>query len=128
MGGRGQNYSVVKRLPNYRRAFIPRNKLKNYILNPSKDKNKAEFFSSLGYNMKNWKRLERDILHKASTNKALKYKKDEYGRVAYQVNMLLGISRKRMVATGWIIDKKGDNPRMITAYHNQKLKQAYREK
>lgn len=89
---------------------------------------KFPIFSSLGYNMKNWKRLERDILHKASTNKALKYKKDEYGRVAYQVNMLLGISRKRMVATGWIIDKKGDNPRMITAYHNQKLKQAYREK
>ena len=123
MGGRGQNYSITARLPNCQKAVFPRNKFKNYILNPSKEKSKADFFKSIGYNMKNYKRLEHDIKSKLATNKALRYDTDEHGNTSYQVNMLLGVgSHKRMVATAWII-RKGDNtPQFVTAYPNHKLK------
>lgn len=124
MGGRGaSSYRVIRRLKNFRNAVIPRNKLKNYILNPSKDKNKAEFFASLGYNMKNYKRLINDVKSKLKTNKALKYKeKDKNGNEAYQVNMLLGVTKKRMVTTAWIIKPGEKSPQFITAYQNKKLR------
>ena len=47
MGGRGQNYTIQKRLKNFKNAVIARNKLKNYILKPTKDEDKARFFKSL---------------------------------------------------------------------------------
>lgn len=123
MGGRGQrSYSVINRLTNYKDAVIPRDKMTDYLLNPSKGNGKAVFFSSLGYSMKNFERLESDILSKLRTNKALKYETNEYGDTEYQVNMLLGIAKKRMVSTGWIIKKNEKFPRFVTAYPNNKLK------
>ena len=121
MGGRGQKYTVVMRLPNASTAKIPSAKLKNYLLNPSKDANKAKFFQSLGYNMKNAARLQRDIRAKLKTNKALKYETDQYGNTSFQVNMQLGINKKAIVATAWIIDKGSNIPRFVTAYQNKKL-------
>lgn len=121
MGGRGQKYTVIKRLPNFRHAVIPRRKLKNYFLNPSKDKNKAAFFRSIGYNMRNWKRFVTDVKRKAGTNKALKYETDKYGNTAYQINMSLGITKKHMVTTGWIIRKGSRIPQLVTAYPNDKF-------
>lgn len=123
MGGRGAKYKIVTGLPNYKMAVFPRNKFKNYILNPSKDKGKSKYFKSIGYNMKNWKLLNRDIKKKLASNKALKYETDEYGETAYQVNMLLGVGNKKiMTTTAWTI-KKGENvPRFVTAYKNEKFK------
>ena len=121
MGGRGQNYSVINRLPNYKNAVIPRNKFKNYILNPGKS-SKAAFFRAIGYNMKNYKRLENDIREKLKTNKALQYETNDDGDTSFQVNMLLGISKKEMVSTAWIIRKGETDPQFITAYKNKKLK------
>lgn len=123
MGGRGAKYKIVTGLPNYKMAVFPRNKFKNYILNPSKDSGKAKYFKSIGYNMKNWKLLNRDIKKKLATNKALKYKANARGDTEYQVNMMLGIgNKKRMTTTAWTI-KKGENvPRFVTAYKNDKFK------
>lgn len=123
MGGRGaSSYRVIKRLKNYQRATIPRHKMTDYLLNPNGDKNKADFFKTLGYNMKNRERLKKDILEKLKMNKALSYGKNINGDEVFQVNMLLGISKKCMVATGWVIPKGSKAPRLVTAYHNKKLK------
>ena len=121
MGGRGKAYTVINKLPNYSRAVFPRNKFKNYILNPSKDKDKAEFFSSIGYNMKNYERLQQEIQRKLKTNKALQYTTDEKGNTAYQVNMKLGLTDRRMVTTAWIIRKGETVPQFVSAYSNKKL-------
>lgn len=63
MGRRGPAFpykGAAKRISKI--AAIPRAKLKNYLLYQSKDKDDtAILFASLGYNMKNRKRLERDI-------------------------------------------------------------------
>ncbi len=119
LGGRGQNYTIINRLPNFKKAIFPRNKFKNYILNPNKEENKAKYFESLGYNMKNYKLLQEHIMQKLATNKSLKYETDSYGNTAYQVNMELGLSKKEIVTTAWIILKGEDKPRFVSAYKNQ---------
>ena len=62
MGGRGANFRITERLPSYEKAVILRRKIKNYILNPSKDQGKAKYFRSSGYNINNKKRFKADIL------------------------------------------------------------------
>lgn len=122
MGGRGQKYTVIKRLPNYGNAVIPRNKVKNYVLNPSKDPNKANFFANLGYNMQNFKMLISDIKSAVATTKALHYvNKDKFGNDVYQVNVTLGINKKAIVTTGWIVEPGSNVPKLVTLYHNKKL-------
>ena len=120
MGGRGANYKIVGRLKNFQKARISQKKLKNYLLNPSKDKNKAAYFRTLGYSMQNFRRFEADVRAKLATNKALRYNANSDGSVSYQVNMQLGIDKKDIVVTVWQIDKDSDTPRLITAYKNTK--------
>jgi len=113
MGGRGQ------RLPNYRNAIIKRNKLKNYLLNPSKSP-KAAFFHRIGYNMKNFRRFEKDIRKGLKDNPAEVVIKNRYGHEvkAYSVKMSLGINKKAVVVTGWEMENK--KPRLITAYPDKR--------
>lgn len=115
MGGRGSSSKIVNRLPNHKNAVISRNKLKNYILNPTKDPAKSKFFNSLGYNMKNYQRLESDIRDGLSKNKAQEYSTNKYGHKAYSVTMELGIGKKKQTVTGWQIDEGDNKPRFITA-------------
>ena len=120
MGGRGANFRITERLPSYEKAVILRRKIKNYILNPGKDPGKAKYFRSLGYNMNNKKRFKADILGQLRKKQVLEYAKDEYGGVAYQVGMVLGINKKRVVKTGWYIGKSERLPRFVTAYPKKK--------
>ena len=116
MGGRGAASGLKKHLPNYKMAEIRREKLKNYLLNPQKSNGKAEFFRSIGYNMKNYKTLEKDIREGLKNNTAITYGKNKYGNTAYAVNMKIGIGNKKEVVTAWQIDNGKNNPRFITAY------------
>ena len=117
MGGRGAS-SGAKPLPNGKHAEIARNKLKNYLLNPSKSPGKAKFFRSLGYNMKNFRRLESDIIRELKTAPAISRIENRYGHTitAYEVTMPLGINRKAMVLTAWQRDEGSTIPRFITAF------------
>lgn len=110
-GGR----TAVNRLPNHARAVFPKDKLKNYLLNPSKDANKSQAFSDIGYNMKNADRLEADIRNGLKNNKATLFTPNNYGTPA-QVEMMLGVTKQRKIITAWMIDKGTNAPRFITAY------------
>lgn len=113
MGGRGASSG---RLPNYQRAIIVSQKLKGYLLHPTKGKGKAHFFRSLGYRMQNFRRLKADIQNGLRNNNAiLREKPNKYGHKAYSVTMVLGIDKKARVVTGWQIDKGDNRPRFITA-------------
>lgn len=105
-------------MPNYRHAEILRNKLKNYLLNPSKSNGKTAFFNSLGYNMKNWKRFENDIRKGLKNNRAEMVIRNKYGHEVkvYNVNMELGINKRAIVLTSWQRDADSKIPRLITAY------------
>ncbi len=117
MGGRGAS-SGGGRLPNYKNAVIARNKLKNYLLNPSKSNGKSVFFNSLGYNMKNFRRFEADIREGLKTAPAVANIVNKYGHTvtAYNVTMPLGINKTAMVLTSWQRDEGSKVPRFITAY------------
>lgn len=116
MGGRGAKSGIKKQLPNYRNAVIHRNKLKNYLLSPEKSNGKADFFNAIGYNMRNYKTLERDIRIGLKSNTAVAFNTDKYGNVSYEVIMEIGISKKEKVKTGWRVDNGTKIPRLITAY------------
>lgn len=106
------------RLPNYQRAVIVAEKLKNYLLHPIKSKGKAGFFYSLGYRMQNFRRLKSDIQEGLKHNPAtqrITEKTNKYGHKAYNVDMVLGIDKKARVVTAWQIDKGDNQPRFITA-------------
>lgn len=110
-GGR----TAANRLPNHARAVFPKDKLKNYLLNPSKDANKSRVFSDIGYNMKNADRLEADIRDGLKKNKATLFSPNQYGTPA-EVEMTLGITKQRKMITAWMIDSGTNVPRFITAY------------
>lgn len=120
MGGRGAS-SGRKRLPNWENAIIARNKLKNYLLNPAKSNGKSAFFADIGYNMKNWKILERDIRLGIKNNPAKEDIVNRYGHAAkaYHVDMQLGLNKKAIVITSWKHEEKG-KPRLITAFPERK--------
>ncbi len=125
MGGRGSG-SGIKRVANYKNAEIARNKLKNYLLNPNKSNGKHLFFNSLGYNMKNYKLLERDLRKGLANNHATATIQNKYGHsvTAYEVNMPLGINKKAIVLTAWQRDKGSKVPRFITAYPSKTDKES----
>lgn len=121
MGGRGSSSGMKSHLPNYKNAVIDvHGKFKNYLLNPDKSHGKADFFNSIGYNMKNSKTFERDIKNGLKSNPATVYKTNKYGHTAYSVDMELGINKKKDVTTAWQIDKGKKAPRFITAYPKKK--------
>lgn len=111
IGGR----SAKQRLPNYQNAYIPTIKLKNYLLNPTKEPNKSKAFKALGYNMKNADRLEADILEGLKHNSFRYRKPNEHGQPA-EVVMTLGITKRKRVKTGWMFDNGSNKPRFVTAY------------
>ena len=108
----------VHRMPNYKKAVIERNKLKNYLLNPSKSNGKHKFFNGLGYNMKNYKKLETDLRTGISKNEASVSITNKYGHTVkgYNVDMQLGIDSKAIVLTHWEAEGNSKIPRFITAY------------
>lgn len=120
MGGRGAR-SENKRLPNYRNAEIPKNKIGNYLLNPSNKNNqdKDKLFNSIGYNMQNKAKLKEDILKQLKTSKA-KLQKSNGENKYYEVEMKLGVNKKIDFITIWLVDKK--TTRFITAKPKERKK------
>lgn len=114
MGGRGAWSGVTARMRNYKRAIIRRRRVSDYLLNPLKSKGKAEFLKSLGYHMRNQDRLQSDIREGLKRNKARYTEPNKFGRVHFQVNMTIGISKRAKVVTGWFMDEGETAPQLAT--------------
>lgn len=122
MGSRGSWSYTTSRMRNYRHAVIQRQRISNYLLNPSKSRGKAEYLRSLGYNMKNQAHLQEDIRKGLRENRARVSETDRYGRTYFQVNMTIGINRREKVVTGWYMGKGDSAPILTTVrpYHGKK--------
>lgn len=114
MGGRGASSGFISKVPNAERATIADSKITKYLLAPDK-KHYAEFVS-VGYTKDNPERLKRDLLNGLSENSAKVYDANSYGNVSFEVDMMLGVTRKAKFRTGWIIEKGKTNPRFVTAH------------
>ncbi|HKG21243.1 MAG TPA: hypothetical protein VKC34_05035 [Blastocatellia bacterium] len=106
-------------LPNYERAEIPREKIEEYVLNPSHTvgKNKAIVFeSALGLNQAHWAMLSRAILDELAYHEALLGRNDAHGQ---RYNVTLPVTgpngKTAQVLTAWIIKSGRDYPSFVTA-------------
>lgn len=111
-----------RRLPSYKQAKIPQEKVGNYLLNPENEKanGKWQYFVKLGYNMKNERQLIQDFKKGLERSTAKRYEADEYGRTNFEVVMEIGLTQKGKVQTIWAIEKGEKIPRFVTAYPYRK--------
>lgn len=120
-----QFLAIVSRMTNYKKAIIRRSTISDYLLNPSKSKGKSDFFNELGYNMKNQSRFQQDIRNGLKTNKAKKTFDNKHQRIYFQVNMEMGLNKKKMVKTYWHIDNNSNIPILGTVIPLNKKKDKF---
>ncbi len=114
MGGRGAWSRTASVMPNLNHAVIRRAKISDYLLNPKKSKGKQKFFASLGYNMRNQARMQKDIRDAMEDTKVRISEPNRYGRINIQANIEIGINKKSKVVAGWIIRKGSKYPELST--------------
>lgn len=114
MGGRGAWSRTASVMPNLNQAMIRRAKISNYLLNPKKSKGKQKFFNSIGYNMKNQARLQKDIREAMKGARVRISEPNRYGRINIQANIEIGITKKSKVVVGWIVRKGSKHPELST--------------
>ena len=109
-------------LPNARRAGIPPEKLRDYVLSSEHEygKHKARVFASaLGIDREDWEYLCDQIASRVEEAEVSEVRAGRYG-VRYSVPMLIeGLNgQTHEVTTGWIVEKEGAAPRLTSAYVN----------
>ena|SRR6266851_10281499 len=106
-------------LPNREQAFIPREKLTDYLLSLTHPvgKAKARFFRSLGFDNDNVDWLERELLAIGQSEKVDEVNSSVHG-VKYAIEGLLAAPSGTIVRvrTVWIIGNDETRPRFVTAY------------
>jgi hypothetical protein len=106
-------------LPNHEQAFVPPEKLSDYLLSLSHPigRSKAVFFRALGYDENNTERLVEALLNIARTGDVRDTIETKYGAKHVVPGELTGPSgRTVQVQTVWIVDKGQTAPRFVTAY------------
>ncbi len=106
-------------LPNADAAEIAREKIKDYLLNPSHPDGagKAAFFAAHGFTVQKWHVLA-EALRRLAARGQVARKVDSPHGTKYVVDGALTtpIGATPVVRTVWIIDSGTDTPRLVTAY------------
>ncbi len=107
------------KLPNRNNAYIPRSKLKEYLLSESHfvGRSKAKFFRKYGFDFANLEILEEALLAIAYNNEVIEKSSSQHGeKYIIDGEMHTPVNRSVSIRTVWIIDKRDNLPRFITAY------------
>lgn len=107
------------RLPNWERAEILPEKLRDYLLSESHPvgRFKAAFFLRLGYTGGEWQRLEADLRAQHLILDAQESEPNVYGRKFTITGPLTGPSgRTEPLISVWVIRRAEGVPRFVTAY------------
>lgn len=114
MGGRGALSGFVNSVPNADRATIADGKIMKYLLDPEK----AHYpeFIAVGYSRDDPERLRQDLLSELRKNPATVYGSNGFSVVSFEVDMMLGVTRKKKFRTVWQVNVGTDYPRFVTAY------------
>ena len=105
-------------LPNFERAIVPPEKLRDYILSSVHPigRFKSTFFRGLGYGPESWERLATDIKGLLNGEAELT-ETTQFGKKYVVRGILTGPNgRSALVATVWIILNGRSEPRFVTAY------------
>jgi len=115
-----QNARDVK-LPNAHLAIVDRSKVLDYLLNEAHPDNggKARFFGLLGYSREDPERLMQALREVAEHGEVVSSAESAHGQKYAVDGRLSGHtqeSRQWSIRTVWIIDRREDAPRLVTAY------------
>jgi hypothetical protein len=106
------------KLPNSKNAFIPKEKLKGYLLSETHPvgKFKAKYFRNLGFDESNIDKLEKFLLSMAHLNEVADTKETEYG-INYTINGQVDLPKhsKATIKTIWFIGTGQTRPQFVTA-------------
>lgn len=111
------------KLPNPLSALVEREKITEYLLNPSHPDNggKAAFFIALGFERENWEPFAAALRRLALNAHVSKYMETAYGK-KYIVDGAIESPAGKMpvVRTVWIINQGADVARLVTAYPHER--------
>lgn len=101
-------------------CFIHPNKISEYLLKPG-TKHSQEFFDT-GYTERDSELLISDITEQFDISRAVEFRKGYGGSEQFSIFMQLGKNSKKRFRTTWQIDKKGETPRLTSAYREDEKK------
>ncbi len=107
------------KLPNLEKAFVPPNKITQYLLDTNHDegRGKALFFLHVGFTVAEWKDLAKSLMQHAYEHKVVKEQTTRFGtRYIIEGAMLTPIGRKVQLRSVWFVSRGDPNPRLVTAY------------
>jgi hypothetical protein len=106
-------------LPNAQLAFVEREKIVDYLLNPLHryGASKARFFASFGFQAQEWERFAAALLEHGRRDEVSKAKETGFGpRYEIEGEVTAPDGRRPRVRTVWQVDEGKVAPRLITAY------------
>ena len=107
------------KLPYSKNAYIPEEKLVDYLLSETHPvgSSKAKFFRGLGFSEVNVGQLAKLLLHIARTNDVKDIRKFAYG-TNYVIEGILGIpgGKNVTITTVWFVQTEKSRPSFVTAY------------
>ena len=107
------------RLPNFDKAVIDPEKLRDYLLSPSHPvgRFKAAFFAALGYSQENWQQFEVDLRRQHLPKSVVRGRETSYGK-KYEIHGRIEgpAGRAEEIVSVWIVLADEEIPRFVTAY------------
>ena len=106
------------RVPNSRSARIDPAKIREYLLSPVHPvgRFKGAFFTSLGYSLDAWRRLEADLRTHVEGHDVVQTQLNRYGMKYVVRGTLHGPSGDADLITVWIVLDGEGAPRFVTGY------------
>ncbi len=107
------------KLPNCERAFVPKEKITEYLLaeNHPVGGPKAKFFRAFGFDESSVEILERELLQLARKAEVTQIREFDRGIKFILIGQIqTPIGRVVTIETIWIIERDKADPRFVTAY------------
>ncbi|MEZ4668472.1 MAG: hypothetical protein R3E39_11195 [Anaerolineae bacterium] len=105
------------KLPNLDQAYVPPEKLTDYLLSEENSSGKSGFFAAFGFSIMQPDRLREALLLRARTHEVIKFSETAHG-IKFIIDGELQAPDRRTpyVRSIWIIDIGKTKPRFVTAY------------
>ena len=106
-------------LPNSEKAYVPKEKLSNYLLSETHavGKAKAKYFRSVGYNEENVDQLADALLIMAKSERVSQVVTSLYGtKYIIDGEIVTPIGSKLRLRSVWVVESHDERPRFVTAY------------
>ncbi len=107
------------RLANAKLAFVEREKVVEYLLNPAHryGASKARFFGAFGFRAEQWEAFAKALREHGQNHDVVKTHETGFGpRYEVEGELQAPDGRKPLVRTVWQQDSAASAPRLITAY------------